>query len=88
MEGMAMDRIEQLQAEAAALREALEKVEWIASLLGNAYCPWCHTVAYDVRKHHDDCPRQAALAADAGRAMLEQVRALEKESENELRGLD
>lgn len=60
--------VERLQAEATALREALEAVEWVFRT-GTGYCPWCEKPFKS--GHAADCPRQIALAADAGRATEE-----------------
>ena len=58
-------RIEGLEAEAAAMREALEQVEWVP--LGNlddCRCPWCFAYSYG---HEQDCKRQAALSSSERR---------------------
>jgi hypothetical protein len=53
--------VERLQAEAAALREALEAVMWE----GELYCSWC--AVNKGEEHLSFCQGYNALAADAGR---------------------
>ena len=63
------DKIEELQTQAAVMREALEQVEWVPlGDLDDCRCPWCFAYSYG---HEQDCKRQAALSSSAGREMLE-----------------
>jgi hypothetical protein len=78
--------LEQSEAAAAQMREALEAVEWQYG--HNAMlCPWCGGSAHHSHKpghitgHAPDCPRQAALSGDAGRGMLKRLRELEQVAE-------
>lgn len=64
--------IKRLQAEAAALREALRAVEWSAA----GFCLWCDSRQW---RHESDCQRQLALTTDAGREILERLRRAEAE---------
>lgn len=46
-----------------ALAKALKMVEWVDDEYG-MWCPWCEAGPFGLRqslKHHDNCPRQAAL---------------------------
>ena len=49
------------QADAARLREAIEKLEWVG--IHVTVCPWCG--ATSMGKHQEDCQRQAALSDTA-----------------------
>jgi GH25 family lysozyme M1 (1,4-beta-N-acetylmuramidase) len=61
--------VEQLEAQAAAMREALEAVMWDELETGAKYCIWCAvTFGSD---HLSDCQGNNALAADVGRVPLE-----------------
>lgn len=64
--------VERLQAEAAALREALEAVRWIEHDEGFVYCPWCGVSPSET--HLSDCQGEKALTTDAGRPFLERLR--------------
>lgn len=70
------------EAGAAALRAALEQVEWgSAHAAENQICPWCCTPESsweDQYEHTPDCPRQLALAGNAGQAWLERLRVAEQ----------
>jgi|SRR5262245_12074735 len=69
----AVDRAEKAEAQAAAMRAALEKVEWLWIGTSNQagmtelICPWCKNspdstgVEYSKRGHKPDCKRQRAL---------------------------
>lgn len=48
--------IEELRAENARLRAALEAVEWVGAFIS---CPWCMRI--EAGGHRDDCQRQVAL---------------------------
>lgn len=79
----------ELEAQAAALREALEAVEWVTlepdELPG---CPFCRRTGpcWDAQGnkeggvHEPDCHVAAALASDAGRQLLERLRKAEAKS--------
>lgn len=66
-------KVERLEAQAAALRETLEAVEWGPQ----GYCAFCGNHQDD--GHRPDCLRQITLAADAGRAFSERLRRAERE---------
>lgn len=77
------ERADEIEAGAAALREAMEDAEYI-----NGVCPVCQGLAEDhvkdgcVREaagHHPGCTTLAALATDAGAALLERLRKAEEE---------
>lgn len=65
------ERLAALEAQAAAMREALEKVETDSEFDD---CLWCQgpRTSYDpaVVEHRPDCARQRALSGDAGRDLL------------------
>lgn len=67
---------------AAALRAALEQVEWGSrNAAENTVCPWCGDQFdrwEDQSEHAPNCPRQLALAGNAGQAWLERLRAAEQ----------
>lgn len=54
--------IEQLRAEVARLRAALEAVEAVYDRDGNLYCPWCN--GDNASDHKPDCMRQKALGLE------------------------
>jgi hypothetical protein len=60
-----VDALAAAEAQCAALREALEQVEYVAGDgdQGDDYCPWCIEPRW-MGKHRDDCKRQLALAAE------------------------
>jgi len=64
--------IERLEAEAAAMRAALETAEWGPQ----GYCCFCGNHRDD--GHRADCSRQLALASDIGRELLERLRRAER----------
>ncbi len=66
-----------LQAEAAAMRQALEAVMWASLETGQTYCQWC--AVSEGEQHLSDCQGNNALAADVGREMLERLERAERE---------
>ena len=55
---------EQLEAQVARLREALEALEWVRVTYRDevaTLCPWCDGVQ-ELDGHKEDCKRQAALS--------------------------
>jgi len=70
-------RVTQVQAQCAAMREALEAVEWeeVESWLTvHRVCPLCGR--RETNGHAADCEIAVALAPDAGRMLLEEVQQL------------
>jgi hypothetical protein len=59
-------RVDEVEAETALLREALEAVEWVDDGERWVECPWCHK-SYGIWEddedliHLPDCLRQCAL---------------------------
>lgn len=65
-------RIAELEAQCATMREALEKVSWGSLPIIRAQgCRQCLSIA--IGRHADGCIVGAALAPDAGRALLERL---------------
>lgn len=80
----AIARAERAEANAAVMREmALEEVDTVgATYCEDSVCAWCGKEAtwdsklYErIQEHAPDCSRQLALAPDAGRALLDVVKA-------------
>jgi hypothetical protein len=58
-------RIDELEAENAKLRSALEQVEWVGEACGVfGECPWC--LNDRLEGHKLDCARQSALGQSEG----------------------
>lgn len=71
----AWSHFSELQAEAAAMREALDRLPLFAKdpLTGTHICPSCF-VSIDCEGHEGNCKLQAALAPDAGKDILEKLK--------------
>lgn len=74
---------DQARAEAAALREALDSIEWSRECGGGAFgekswdeCPICDNERG--AGHTTECPIGKALSTTAGAALLEKVKKLEQ----------
>ena len=68
--------IEQLQAEAATLREALEAVMWASLESGHVYCQWC--AVSEGEEHLSDCQGNNALSGVGGRELPERLERAER----------
>ena len=73
--------IEQLQAKAAAMRGALEAVMWASLESGHVYCQWC--AVSEGEEHLSDCEGHNALSADAGRELLERLRIVQAQRDDQ-----
>ncbi len=71
-------RLEAAEAQCAALREALEQVQWEHTYvdLDNCDCSACPACHARPHQHDPDCPIGQALATDAGAALLAEVKRL------------
>ena len=67
-----LDHIEVLQAEAAAMRQALEAVAWLWPAFKR--CTACYHTRDD--GHSDSCTTNAALSGTAGQALLDELKRL------------
>jgi len=68
-------KLAESEAAAGAMREVLKHAEWAMIEDGERYCVMCHG---EEDTHGDRCSLAAALAPDAGKAVLERVRELEE----------
>ena len=66
------------EADAAAMREIVIRLQWSAGTGEDDYDEWCEECLYDKPNHTDDCSIKKALDGTAGQALLDKLERLEK----------